>query len=63
MQKRNPFTFCSEARSFVDEPNAHVATLGEHAVEVINSEAEVMDSRASLGYELADWRIAGFGLE
>lgn len=54
MQKRDPFLLGADAGGLVDEPNAGRTTTLEGGVEVIDGEAEVMDSGPTLGHKSAD---------
>lgn len=63
MEKRDPFLFGANAGNFVDEPYAGRTTTVEGGVEVVDEEAEMVDSRSALGDESADGRVGGLGFE
>jgi hypothetical protein len=63
MQERDTFPFGAESRRFVDESNTGGATTSQRTVEVVDGEADVMYARATVGDELADWRLGMNGFE
>lgn len=63
MQERDTFPLGAESRRFVDQPNARLAASCERTVEIVDSEADVMDARAAFGDELADGCVRMLGLE
>ena len=63
MQKRDPFLLGADAGGFVDEPNAGGTTTLEGGVEVVDKEAEVVNSRPAFGHKPADWRVRGLRFE
>lgn len=54
MQERDVLAFGAKSRPIVDEPNAGGAATLEGVVEVIDDKAQVVNSRAPFGDELAD---------
>ena len=54
MQKRDPFLLGADAGGLVNKANAGRTTPLEDGVEVVDGEAEVMDSGPTLGYKSAD---------
>ena len=63
MQERDALSLRADAWRLVDQTNAGVATAGERSVEIVDHEADVMDSRSPLGNELPDGRIRDVGLK
>jgi len=63
MQKRDPFLLGADAGGFVDESNTGRTTTRESGVEVVDEEAEVMDSGPTFGHKSADRRFRSVGFE
>jgi len=63
MQEGDPLPFGPEAWVLVDEADAGGATAGEGALQVVNGEADVMDSGPALGDEFPDGGIGDVGLQ
>ena len=57
MQERNPFSFRSQTWFGVDQAKSSVAAFLQRAVQVIDGEADVVDSRSTLFQELSDRRV------
>src|SRR3954471_7514602 len=56
MNEGDALSFGSQPRGLIDQADAGVATPVERGIEVVHGETDVMDSGASRGHELADWR-------
>ena len=54
MEERDTFPLGTEPGRFVDQPDSCGPASFERTVQVVDGEADVMDSRASFGDELAD---------
>lgn len=54
MQKRDPLSLRSNARLFVDQLHPRRAAARQHRVEIVDREADVMDSRSALRHEVSD---------
>ena len=55
MQESDVLAFGAETRLVIDEADSRRATAIERGGEVINDETDVVDARAPLGDEFADW--------
>ena len=58
MQKRDPLSLRPNARLFVDQLHPRRAAARQHRVEIVDREADVMDSRSALRHE-ASYRGSG----
>ena len=63
MEERDTFPFGAEAGCVVDETNAGRSATCQRAVEIVDGEADVMNTGSTFGDELANWGIGGVGLE
>ena len=63
MKKRDAFPFCADPGCFVDEANAGCATSFEGSIQIVDREADVVNSGAALGNEAADRRLGRFRFE
>ncbi len=63
MEERDTFPFGAEPGGLVDQPDAGGAAASERTVEVVDGEADVMDSGTAFGDELADGGFRMLGLE
>ena len=63
MEERNTFPLGTEPGRLVDEANAGGTAARERTVEIVDGEADVMDSGAAFGDELADGSVRPLGLE
>jgi hypothetical protein len=63
VQEGDTFPPGTESGRLVDEPETGVAAAVEGGVKVVDFEADVVNARSALGYELRDGRIRRRGLE
>jgi hypothetical protein len=63
VEKRDALPFGAGSWFLVDEANAGLATARERIVEVIDREADMMDSRTALRDELRDRRLGALRFE
>lgn len=63
MEKSDPLPFGASSRRGVDESNAGDATALERRVEIVDSEADVMQPRPASFDKLRDGRVGRFRFE
>src|SRR5258708_30161060 len=63
MERRDTFSFRTQARRFVDEADAGRLAARERGVEIVDGKADVMDARTPVGDEPADGCVRGVGVE
>ena len=63
MQKRDSLSLGPNPRFFVDELDPRRPATLQHGVEIVDGEADVMDSRSALGHEARDGRGGILGLQ
>lgn len=63
MQKGDPFPLRPYARLFVDELNAGRPAPRQRRVQIVDGEADVMDSRTPFGHKARDRGIGIIGFE
>ena len=63
MNKRDSPALGAHSWRFIDHPHARSAAPGQRRVEVVHSEADMVNPRAAPGDESADRAVHGFGFE
>lgn len=63
MQERDPLSFSSETRLLVDQSNSGSTAPLERRIQVVDGEANVMNSGSALCHEFPNRRFVGLGLE
>jgi hypothetical protein len=63
MEKRDAFAFGAEPGLVIDQSQACTTTPFQCSVQIIDSEADVVNAGTAFGDELADGRLGGFGLQ
>ena len=63
MKEGDSLSFGANARRLVDKADAGGATSVEHRIEIVNGEADVVNTGATLGDKLANRTIRRLGLE
>ena len=63
MEEGDTFPLGTLARGLVDQPNSRGAATLQGGVEIVDGEADVMDTGTTFGDELADGRVWIFRLE
>ena len=63
MQKCDPLSFCSDSRFLVDELYPSRPAPRQHRVQIIDREADVMNSGTPSGDEARNWGIGVIGFQ
>lgn len=63
MQKGDPFSLCSDARLLVDKLDPGGPAPRQHRVQIVDREADVMNTRTPFGHEARDGGIGVIGFQ